>query len=365
MSPFAVVTGASSGIGRELARVFEANGFDVLGVAEHDYDLATPDGVEALYVRLDRPVDVLALNAGISEGGDFATGDLDTHLRLVDLNVRGTVHLAMLVTADMAARGRGRVLFMSSMVAIMPGPFQATYNASKSFIQSFALALRDELKDSGVTVTVAMPGPTETNIFARAGQLDTRLGASDHKADPADVASDAFEALMAGKERVVAASLPMQLATRRQPPPPGRGQGAAQSLHHQAGLRAVSRPPRAPGPVSGLADDHGRRCDTRVLPLTSEGVTATLPTHHDRIAVTKDPELAEAMERVAPLVPAGVKPATLVRDLAVRGADALLADARDDHAALERLIARSTSDDPGYDRELLGDIDREAWGLEP
>jgi hypothetical protein len=91
----------------------------------------------------------------------------------------------------------------------------------------------------------------------------------------------------------------------------------------------------------------------------------TMPTRHDRIPVTKDPELAAALERVAALVPAGVKPATLVHDLAVRGADALLAERRDDADALEALITRSTGDDPGYDRDLLGDIDREAWSLEP
>jgi short-subunit dehydrogenase len=199
----AVVTGASSGIGRELARVFEANGLEVRGVSERDFDLATPAGVEALYAGLGGPVDVLALNAGVSVGGDFATGDLDAHLRLIDLNVRGVVHLARLVTADMAARGSGRVLFTSSIVAAMPGPYQATYNASKSFVQSFALALRDELAESGVTVTVLMPGPTDTNIFNRAGQLDTLLGAVVPKADPAAVAQQAYEGLMAGRERVV------------------------------------------------------------------------------------------------------------------------------------------------------------------
>jgi short-subunit dehydrogenase len=209
---FALVTGATGGIGRELARELTDHGFDVRGVGEEDFDLATPEGVEALYASLDRPVDVLALNAGVSQGGAFATGDLAAHLRLIDLNVRGTVHLARLVTRDMAARGRGRVLVTSSMVAIMPGPFQATYNASKSFLQSFGLALRDELGDHGVSVTVLMPGPTETGIFARAGQLDTLLGASSHKADPADVAEQAIDALLAGKERVVAASLPLRVA---------------------------------------------------------------------------------------------------------------------------------------------------------
>jgi short-subunit dehydrogenase len=228
--PLAVVTGASSGIGLELARQFAANGFDLIVAAEDDgiaaaahalqaesgaqaeavkVDLATPEGVEALHGRIGaagRPVDALALNAGIGAGGSFATGtDLDRELALIDLNVRSTVHLAKLVIAEMVRRGEGRVLFTSSIASTMPGPFQAVYNASKSFVQSFALALRNELKDTGVTVTALMPGPTDTGFFDRADMLDTRIGAGD-KDDPADVARDGFEALMAGKERVVASS---------------------------------------------------------------------------------------------------------------------------------------------------------------
>jgi short-subunit dehydrogenase len=213
VSGFALVTGATSGIGRELAHELSDRGFEVRGVGEEDFDLATPEGVEALYASLEAPIDVLALNAGVSQGGEFAGGDLRAHLHLIDLNVRGTVHLAGLVTRDMAARGSGRVLVTSSMVATMPGPFQATYNASKSFLQSFGLALRDELRDHGVSVTVLMPGPTDTNIFARAGQLDTWLGATSRKADPADVAEQAVDALLAGSERVVAASLPLRAAS--------------------------------------------------------------------------------------------------------------------------------------------------------
>jgi short-subunit dehydrogenase len=220
--PLALVTGASSGIGLELARRFAANGFSLLLAADEPRilavasdlgdaeavvtDLSSAAGVEALYAALrGRPVDVLALNAGIVAAGAFATdGDLDRELALVDLNVRSTVHLAKLVVGDMAARGRGRVLFSSSIAAGMPGPYQSTYNASKSFVQSFGLALRDELRDTGVTVTLLMPGPTDTPIFARAGMLTTRLGATRHKDDPADVARDAYDALMEGRERVVA-----------------------------------------------------------------------------------------------------------------------------------------------------------------
>jgi len=128
-----------------------------------------------------RPVEALALNAGIGIGGAFANDTpLETELRLIDLNVRSTVHLAKHVVADMVTTGRGRVLFTSSIASTMPGAFQAVYNASKSFVQSFALALalalRNELKDTGVTVTSLMPGPTDTNFFERADMMDTKVG---------------------------------------------------------------------------------------------------------------------------------------------------------------------------------------------
>ena len=127
--------------------------------------------------------------------------------------MRSAVHLAKHVVDDMTARGEGRMLFTSSIASTMPGTYQAVYNASKSFVQSFALALRDELKDTGVTVTSLMPGPTDTEFFERADMLDTKVGAGD-KDDPADVARDGFEALMAGKERVVSASLQTKLQGR-------------------------------------------------------------------------------------------------------------------------------------------------------
>jgi uncharacterized protein len=228
--PLAVVTGASSGIGYELAKQFATNGFDLVVCAEDDAivtaareleglgasaeavqaDLSEPAGVELLYGRVSatgRPVAAIALNAGIGAGGAFATDtDLEQELTLVDLNCRSTVHLAKLVLRDMVARDEGRMLFTSSIASTMPGSFQAVYNASKSFVQSFALALREELKDTNVTVTSLMPGPTETEFFERAGMTDTKLG-SGEKDDPADVARDGFEALMAGEERAVSHSL--------------------------------------------------------------------------------------------------------------------------------------------------------------
>jgi uncharacterized protein len=177
----AVVTGASSGIGFELAKVFAEEGFQNTG----------------------RSVDALALNAGIGAGGAFATEtDLADELKLIDLNVRSTVHLCKLVVADMVERDEGRILFTSSVASTMPGALQAVYNASKSFVQSFSLAIRNELKDTGIAVTSLMPGATETEFFERTDMEDTKVGAAE-KDDPAEVARQGFDALMAGKERVV------------------------------------------------------------------------------------------------------------------------------------------------------------------
>ncbi len=223
--PLAVVTGASSGIGYELAHVFAQEGYDLVIAAEDDgivtaagslrqrgvaaepvqTDLATYEGVEALYASLrGRPPAVVALNAGVGVSGDFARdNDLAADLALIDLNVKSTVHLAKRVLQDMLAAGSGKLLFTSSIAARMPGPYEATYSASKAFILSFGEAIRHELRDTGITVTVLMPGPTETNFFDRAGMQDTKLGAMEDKDDPRDVAREGFEALMADKDLVV------------------------------------------------------------------------------------------------------------------------------------------------------------------
>ncbi|WP_433088123.1 SDR family NAD(P)-dependent oxidoreductase [Dactylosporangium sp. CA-052675] len=228
--PLAVVTGASSGIGYELAKQFALHDFDLLIAAEDDgieqaaqglrrdgrtqveavrTDLATFDGVEALWRAIGetgRAVDAVAINAGRGAGGAFAHDtDLRDELNIIDVNVTSTVHLAKRVLPAMVRRGRGRVLFTSSIASTMPGSYQAVYNASKSFVQSFAQAVRDELKDTGVTVTALMPGPTDTNFFARADMEDTKVGAGP-KDDPAQVAEQGFEALMRGDDHVVAGS---------------------------------------------------------------------------------------------------------------------------------------------------------------
>ncbi|MFL5883816.1 MAG: SDR family NAD(P)-dependent oxidoreductase [Thermoleophilaceae bacterium] len=235
--PLALVTGASSGIGRELAKQFAEHDFDLVIAAEDEaiadaaseleqlgarvepvqVDLAQQSGVDELWERVrggGRPLAAAALNAGRGAGGAFATQTrLTDELEIVDLNVRSTVQLAKYVLGDMVGRNEGRVLFTSSIASTMPGPFQAVYNASKSFVQSFALALQNELKDTDVTVTSLMPGPTDTEFFEEADMLDTKVGAGD-KDDAADVARDGFEALMSGKGRVVSASLSTKLQGR-------------------------------------------------------------------------------------------------------------------------------------------------------
>jgi short-subunit dehydrogenase len=227
--PLALVTGASSGIGLELARQFAENGYDLVVTAEDagltaaaaelrgtgaqvqpvQVDLRTPDGVTSLYAAATadgRFLDAVALNAGVGRGGAFIDNPLADEQEIIDLNITSTVHLAKLVLKDMAARGAGKVLITSSIASTMPGSFQAVYNASKSFLQSFAEALQEELKDTGVTITSLMPGPTDTNFFHRAEMDDTRVGQG-AKDDPAQVAKQGFEALMDGDAKLTAGSL--------------------------------------------------------------------------------------------------------------------------------------------------------------
>ncbi len=225
----AIVTGASSGIGLELALLFAENDFDLLLCAEDDgleaaavrcraagadvitvqQDLREHEAVEALYaaiVATGRPVSAAAVNAGVGRGGVFIETPLADLLEVVELNVVSTLHLTRRLLADMVERNQGRLLLTSSIASTMPGPYAAVYNATKSFVQSLAEALQDEVKDTDVTITSLMPGPTETNFFHRAQMDDTPIGQA-KKDDPVDVARQGFEALMAGKDRVVAASV--------------------------------------------------------------------------------------------------------------------------------------------------------------
>jgi short-subunit dehydrogenase len=222
--PLAVVTGASSGIGYELAKCAAENGYDLIIAAdrpeiveaaqafeglgakvEHlQVDLAEKAGVDRLVEMIgERPVDALMANAGHGLGHAFLDQPTEDWIHVVNTNITGTCYLVQKVVGRMRERDRGRVLFTGSIAGLMPGAFQAVYNGTKAFIDSFSFALRNELKDTGITVTCLMPGATDTDFFERAGLMDTKVGQG-KKDDPAKVAKTGFEAMMKGEGDVVA-----------------------------------------------------------------------------------------------------------------------------------------------------------------
>jgi short-subunit dehydrogenase len=220
----AVVTGASSGIGRELAMLCAKNGYDLVVAADEatiheaaqqfralgasvdavQADLATLDGVDRLHDAIGgRAVHALCANAGHGLGRAFLDQDFEEVRHVIDTNITGTVYLIQKIGREMRTRGNGRILITGSIAGFMPGTFQAVYNGTKAFIDSFSFALRAELKDSGVTVTCLMPGATETEFFERADLMDTRVGVG-KKDDPAMVARVGFDAMQRGDGDVVA-----------------------------------------------------------------------------------------------------------------------------------------------------------------
>lgn len=221
--PLAVVTGASSGIGYYLAKECAEHGFDLLIVADEAEinaaadnlrafkievtalvaDLATIEGVDKLLAAAEgRSVDYLLANAGRGLGRAFLDQDFAEVRHVIDTNVTGTVYLLQQVGRTMRERNKGKILITGSIAGFMPGTYQAVYNGTKAFLDSFSFALRAELKDTDVTVTCLMPGATETDFFERADMLDTKVGAG-KKDSAVDVAKTGFEAMMDGKGDVV------------------------------------------------------------------------------------------------------------------------------------------------------------------
>ncbi len=227
----AIVTGASSGIGYNLAKVFAENGFDLiigsngdrLDKAEADFkalgvkvtavqsDLATFEGIDEFWKTVaasGRKVDAAAINAGVGLGGLFQETDLKTELNMIRLNVEGTTHLAKHVVQHMVANHSGKILFTASIASEMVAPREAVYAATKAFVLSLSKSLASELKETGITVTALQPGPVDTDFFHRADMDDTQVGQEGKKeSEPYDVAKQGFKALMNGDKHVYAASL--------------------------------------------------------------------------------------------------------------------------------------------------------------
>jgi short-subunit dehydrogenase len=223
----AVVTGASNGIGYQLAAELARRGFDLLVTGRSQAiqataaertrlggattavqaDLSDYEGVEKLWqaiTDLQQPVEVAEVHAGAGLGGAFRDDTLDDELHLISFNVASVVHLTKHLTDAMTARGRGRLLITSSTAAAAPTPYETVYGPSRAFTRNFALGLREELRGSGVTVTVFSPGATNSDFHARAGMKDTAFGPGEGKNDTAEVARQGIEALLAGRAEIIA-----------------------------------------------------------------------------------------------------------------------------------------------------------------
>lgn len=221
----AMITGASSGLGLEIAKQFAENGYDLaisgssekvfdateqlkkynVSVHAHQADASTYDGVESFWQftkELNRPLDAAVLNVGIGIGGEFAETKLEDELKLIAINITGTVHMAKRVVQHMVPNKNGKILIVSSISASLPTPYETVYGPSKAFGFSFAESLREELKDKGITVTALLPGATDTEFHSNAGMDNSEIGSS-KKNDKTLVARQGFEALMNNIDHVV------------------------------------------------------------------------------------------------------------------------------------------------------------------
>jgi len=223
---YALVTGATSGIGYELARLFAGDGYNLIIVARTRLDLEkaatefSQYGVDVITITKDlfQPqaafelynevkskgliVDVLVNDAGQGQYGLFVESDINRLLDIIQLNISSLTVLTHLFLKDMVARNEGKILQLASIASELPGPWQAVYHATKAYVLSFTEALINELKDSAVSMTALQPGATDTDFFNKAEMQDSKI--TDSKlSDPAKVAKDGYEALMKGDDKIV------------------------------------------------------------------------------------------------------------------------------------------------------------------
>lgn len=225
---YALITGATSGIGYELAKLFAADkynlilvsrdkeeldakavelrtdGIDVVTIAKDLFNREEAFGLYADVKQLGLYVNVLVNDAGQGVYGEFKDTDIDRELDIIDLNIASLVILTKLFLKDMTIRNSGKVLNLASIASKVPGPWQSVYHGTKAFVLSFTEAIREELKDFDITITALLPGATDTDFFAKADMEESKaVQDKDSLSDPADVAKDGYEALMAGKDKVI------------------------------------------------------------------------------------------------------------------------------------------------------------------
>ena len=225
---YALITGATEGIGKELAKLFAADGYNLIIVARDQQQLDTtanelnqygvtintiskdlfkPEDAYSLYDEVQNmgiKVDVLVNNAGQGVYGKFKDNDLQRELDIIQLNISSLVVLTKLFIKDMEALNSGKILNLASIASMVPGPWQAVYHGTKAFVLSFTEALREEMKDFDITITALLPGPTDTDFFNKADmQRSKAIQDKDSLSDPADVAKDGYDALMSGKDKVI------------------------------------------------------------------------------------------------------------------------------------------------------------------
>lgn len=224
---FALITGATSGIGLELAKLFAKDNFNLVIVArdeddlQHTAGLLQQDGIEVITVSKDLfepdaafelyeylkskniQIDVLVNDAGQGVYGKFVETDLNRELDIIQLNIASLVTLTKLYLKEMVARNTGKILNVASIAGKTPGPYQAVYHGTKAFVHSFNEAVRAEIQDKAVTITSLLPGATDTDFFNKADMLDSKIVKEGQLADPAKVAKDGYEAMLAGKDMVI------------------------------------------------------------------------------------------------------------------------------------------------------------------
>jgi short-subunit dehydrogenase len=227
MEKYALITGATSGIGYELAKLFAKDQYNLVIVARNEKELNNCSnemkqqyGVNVITIAKDLfkrespfevydevkarglQIDVLVNDAGQGQYGEFKDTDINRELDIIQLNIGAYITLTKCFLREMVDRKEGKILNVASIAGKMPGPYQSVYHGTKAFVQSWSEALRSELKDSGVTVTSLLPGATETDFFNKAQMQDSKIMQED-MSDPADVAKDGYDALMAGKDMIV------------------------------------------------------------------------------------------------------------------------------------------------------------------